>query len=190
MHFEVEQKYPVKDAAALEAQLRELGARAAGTGALEQADQYFNHPARDFAQTDEALRLRRVGAANFVTYKGPKLDATTKTRQEIELPLPPGDAAAEGFAELLAALGFRSVAEVHKKRRLLEIPWDGCTIEAALDQVAGLGAFLELELSVDGEADGPEVQAAKARIASLAAALELERSERRSYLELLLDRSN
>jgi adenylate cyclase class IV len=43
-----------------------------------------------------------------------------------------------------------------------------------------------LELSAEGAADGPEVQAAKARIASLAAALKLERSERRSYLELLL----
>lgn len=190
MHFEVEQKFPVDDAAALERRLRELGAKdagAAGAGIVEQVDRYFNHPARDFARTDEALRLRQVGEANFVTYKGPKLDATTKTRREIELPLPSGAAAAEGFAELLAALGFRSVAEVRKTRRLLEIPWDGCTIEAALDDVAGLGTFLELELSAEGEAEGAEVRGAKARIASLAAALQLERSERRSYLELLLE---
>ena len=44
-------------------------------------------PCRDFAQTDEALRIRTVGDTSFVTYKGPKLDATTKTRRELELPL-------------------------------------------------------------------------------------------------------
>ena len=58
-----------------------------------QVDQYFAHPARDFAQTDEALRLRRVGKQNFITYKGSKIDATTKTRREIELPLAPGEEA-------------------------------------------------------------------------------------------------
>jgi adenylate cyclase class 2 len=193
MHFEVEQKFPVEDAAALQRRLREVGAiqrATAGQSSIEQVDRYFNHPARDFAQTDEALRLRRVGEANFVTYKGPKLDAATKTRREIELPLATGAAAAAVFAELLEALGFRSVAEVRKTRRLFDIPWQGCTIEAALDDVAGLGTFLELELSAEGEADGAEVKAAKMHIASLAAALKLERSERRSYLELLLEKSN
>jgi hypothetical protein len=86
-----------------------LGGRSADT--VTQVDQYFNHPARDFAQTDEALRLRRVGEVNFITYKGPKLDAITKSRHEIELPLPSGDAAATGFAELLTTLGFQPVAE-------------------------------------------------------------------------------
>ncbi len=188
MQFEVEQKFPVEDAAALERRLRQLGARDATAGAIEQVDRYFNHPSRDFARTDEALRLRQVGEANFVTYKGPKIDPTTKTRREIELPLAGGPDAANQYAELLNALGFHSAAEVRKTRRLLEIPWEGCTIEVALDDVAGLGAFVELELSAEGAADGSEVQAAKARIASLATALKLDRSERRSYLELLLER--
>ena len=50
----------------------------------EQVDTYFSHPARDFAATDEALRIRSIDQENFVTYKGPKLDATTKTRREID----------------------------------------------------------------------------------------------------------
>jgi adenylate cyclase, class 2 len=160
--------------------LRELGAR--GGEVLEQVDRYFNHPARDFAKTDEALRLRRVGAANFITYKGPKLDPTTKTRREIELPLPPGAAEAEGFSELLVALGFRPVSEVRKTRRLLHVDFQGHPVEVALDNVAGLGAFIELELS----ADENKMAAAKACIAALTAALGLHDSERRSYLELLL----
>ena len=65
--------------------------------ALREADHYFNAPDRDFARTDEAFRLRRIGAANFVTYKGPKRDAQRKMRTEIEVPLPDGDEAAAGL---------------------------------------------------------------------------------------------
>ena len=182
MHLEVEQKFPLTDVAAVERRLAELGAQAGGT--LEQVDRYFNHPARDFAQTDEALRLRSSGNQHFITYKGPKLDAATKTRREIELPLPASDAALAGFVDLLTALGFRPVAEVRKKRRRFEIPWEGKTIEAVIDDVAEVGQFLELELS----ADETNVEAAKAAIASLAARLGLAKTERRSYLELLLAR--
>ena len=85
MKLEVEQKFAVPDLGQLQTRLLELGAKA-GEPQL-QVDQYFAHPARDFAQTDEALRIRRIGQSNFVTYKGPKIDATTKTRRELELPL-------------------------------------------------------------------------------------------------------
>ncbi len=182
MHLEVEQKFPLADVAAVERRLAELGAQASET--LEQIDRYFNHPARDFAQTDEALRLRSSGDKHFITYKGPKLDAATKTRRELELPLAGGSTALADFAELLTALGFRPVAEVHKVRRRFEIPWEGKTVEAVIDDVAEVGNFLELELS----ANETDVEAAKACIASLAARLGLVKTERQSYLELLLAR--
>ena len=102
MSIEVEQKFAVDDHREIQRRLEQLGAHEAG--GVEQVDRYFNHPARDFAQTDEALRLRRVGEANFVTYKGPKLDAATKTRREIELPLGDGANHAAEFVELLAAV--------------------------------------------------------------------------------------
>ena len=50
-----------------------------------QVDTYFNHPGRDFAKTDEALRIRRVDDGCFFTYKGPKLDDLTKTCEELEV---------------------------------------------------------------------------------------------------------
>src|SRR5690242_3845002 len=146
MHFEVEQKFALDNPAAVEAKLVVLGAIELDT--VEQVDRYFNHPARDFAQTDEALRLRRVGESNFVTYKGPKLDATTKTRRELELPLHSGEQAASEFAELLLALSFRSVADVRKQRRQLKLAWQQREIEIALDAVDGVGNFIELELVV------------------------------------------
>ena len=81
MHIEVEQKFRAAHSPELLARLQRLGATIEEP--IEQIDQYFAHPVRDFAQTDEALRIRRVGDLNFVTYKGPKLDSTTKTRREL-----------------------------------------------------------------------------------------------------------
>jgi adenylate cyclase class 2 len=153
---------------------------------LEQVDRYFAHPARDFAATDEALRLRRVGDDVAITWKGPRIDAATKTRLEIELPLaavaPAGAATLARWTDLLERLGFRPVREVAKRRRIARVSGDGPAIEACLDDVAGLGSFLELELVAAAEVD-----AARARIEALARDLGCQAPERRSYLELLLE---
>jgi len=81
MQYEVEQKFPVSDMPALQERLIALGATIGETQV--EVDLYFGHPARDFSKTDEALRIRRIGAKNCITYKGPKIDITTKTRCEI-----------------------------------------------------------------------------------------------------------
>jgi adenylate cyclase class 2 len=180
MKYEVEQKFPVADMALLEARLAAIGA--AILEPHSEVDLYFAHPARDFAQTDEALRIRRQGPSNSITYKGPKIDQTTKTRREIELSLPPGEESAEAWAGLLETLGFLPVAEVRNRRRKVEVSWQGRRVEGSLDDVEGLGRFAELELLVEDVG----VESAKACIASLAENLGLEGSERRSYLELLL----
>ena len=179
MRYEVEMKFPVADVAALEARLAGLGTTI--SVALSEVDVYFAHPARDFGQTDEAIRIRRKGQANFITYKGPKIDATTKTRREIDLPLPPGEETAQAWTGLLEALGFTVAGEVRKTRRKAHVAWQGRRVEASLDEVVGLGSFAELELVVESEA----VDMAKSCIASLAETLGLKESERRSYLELL-----
>src|SRR5690349_3622431 len=119
MQYEVEQKHRVTDEAELVARLQERGIHLEKP--IEQSDQYFAHPCRDFAATDEALRIRIVGDKSFVTYKGPKLDTTTKTRHEIELALDPADRAGSQFASLLAFLGFTPVALVRKRRRTFRI---------------------------------------------------------------------
>jgi adenylate cyclase class 2 len=179
VRYEVEQKFPVTDLAALEQKLSTLGT--VSRGAAEQLDCYFAHPSRDFTVTDEALRIRTVGQECSVTYKGPRSDGTTKTRQEIELPLQGGVAGAERFANLLMALGFRPVAEVRKRRQSFNVRWKGCNVCGALDNVDGLGTFVELELAVEG----PQVPAAQQVLQELADELGLRGAERRSYLELL-----
>lgn len=182
MKLEVEQKYPAGDLSAIETRLVALGVQFAA--AKEQSDAYFAHPARDFAQTDEALRIRRVGHHNYVTYKGPKQGPVGKTRRELEFPLMPGEDGARQFAELLVALGFRPVATVAKRRRTGLLTWHGLSVEAALDEVAQVGSFVELETSVEPEA----AAAAQQQLSALGAALELSGSIRTSYLEMLLSR--
>src|SRR6476469_10282691 len=124
--LEVEMKFPVADHAAIEQRLARAGAPVAAV--LDEEDDYFNAPDRDFARTDEALRLRRIGAANFLTYKGPRKDGASKTRTEVEVPCPPGDAAAEAFLKLFGSLGYRPTAVVKKRRRIYEWPRDGFTV--------------------------------------------------------------
>lgn len=184
MTYEVEQKFPVADLTSFETKLISLGASVSKP--REEVDLYFAHPSRDFSKTDEALRIRQVGDSARITYKGPKIDTTTKTRREIELPLAsapdaPGDTAAD-WRRLLEALGFRPVAEVRKRRRTATVPWQGHQVVVTLDDVDEVGTFVELEVVVEEEA----LEAAKGRIASLAATLGLNNSQRLSYLELLL----
>lgn len=181
MQYEVEMKFPVAEMMALEAKLARLSATIFAP--KTEVDTYFAHPGRDFAKTDEALRIRRKGIANFITYKGPKIDPTTKTRHEIDLPLPPGEETAQAWTGMLAALGFTVVGEVRKSRRKAQVDWQDRSVEVSLDDVERLGTFAELELVVQPE----DVEAAKACVASLAKHLGLETGERRSYLELVLE---
>jgi adenylate cyclase, class 2 len=180
MSFEVEQKFAVPDLAAVEQKLMALGARADKD--LRQVDGYLAHPCRDFGQTDEALRLRSSGGKNYITYKGPKIDATTKTRRELELDLPSGADSTADWGRLLGLLGFRPVADVSKHRRTFLVHWQDSEVEVALDEVDCVGTFVELEL----QAEEQEVEAAQRSLAALAERLELTQPERRSYLELLL----
>jgi adenylate cyclase class 2 len=180
MKYEVEQKFSVADQEALEARLVEMGGQI-GRVRVE-SDQYYNHPAHDFSVTDEALRIRRREGEAYITYKGPKIDPTTKTRRELELSL--AGAPAGQWAELLEALGFRSVAEVRKQRRKVLLDWQNFHVEISLDEVERVGRYVELELVVEEE----ELPAAQACLAALAECLQLRGGERRSYLELLLER--
>jgi len=139
-----------------------------------QVDTYFNHPGRDFAKTDEALRIRRVEDACFITYKGPKLDDITKTREELE----EGVEDFERTKEILLRLGFLEVSSVEKRRRYFVI--DDTSV--MLDDVAGLGKFVEVEK----HADSYDPQSIVDFLLSLG--VEDVDIEQRSYLGLLLEK--
>lgn len=178
--LEIEQKFSNADFADLEARLARLGARA-GAAELE-ADHYLNAPDRDFAATDEAFRLRRVGAASVLTYKGPKRAAAVKVRTELEVPLADGDQPAADCLALLQHLGYRPVAVVRKARRPFHLDRAGFALTICLDEVDGVGRFAEVEILAPED----RLDAARATLEALAAELGLSQVERRSYLGLYL----
>jgi len=182
--LEVEIKYAQADSGAVKSSLMRWRARPEPL--RREIDRYFNAPDRDFRRTDEALRIRQCGSRNTLTYKGPKIDPLSKTRREIEVPLADGRRAAQSAAKLLTALGYRAVGTVVKRRRVYRLRREGFGVEISLDDVAGLGRFVELEIRAE------ERRMRKARNALLRASgeLGLRRPERRSYLELLLLRKS
>jgi adenylate cyclase class 2 len=184
MGYEVEVKYRTGAHDDLAARLAALGAADGGT--IAQEDAYLSHPARDFAQTNEALRLRRVGEENRVTYKGPRRAGPTKTREEIELPLGDGAETFARWLKLFENLGFRPVAVIRKVRRTFGLSFRDRPIEVVLDEAEEIGTFAEVEAIADAEDDLPAAQAA---VLGLAAALGLSETqvEPRSYLRMALE---
>jgi adenylate cyclase class 2 len=183
MSYEVEVKYRLADPDLLAQRLIERGALAGEPALFE--DLYLNHPARDFAQTHEALRIRRIGAENRITYKGPRLSGPTKIREEIELSLAAGDPAFEQLSRLMANLGFRPVATVRKSRRIFQVSESGQRLEVAVDRAEGLGDFAEIEAQAATEADLPAAQAA---VLALASSVGLTEVEPRTYIRMVLER--
>jgi adenylate cyclase class 2 len=171
MMMEVEIKTPCADPDGLRQRIQEKGG--VFQGRYHQSDVYYSHPCRDFALTDEALRIRSQPGLVQMHYKGPKIDSSTKTREELGTFLPDQEA----MASILERLGFRPVMTVHKEREL-HLMGD---IEICLDNVEGLRTYVELENS------GEDLDAARQQLLDLMAELGLQGSERRSYLELLLE---
>ena len=182
MPYEVELKFPVESPDAVVAKILDLGAIKGDT--RRQVDTYFNHPSRDFGETDEAFRIRTTDGRHRVTYKGPLVDAVTKTRREIELPFGDTDDAGEQFAEILQSLSFRETGTVNKTRVFYHLQWQDLEVEVCIDDVEGLGSFIELE-TVTGETG---LDADRESLLQLADELGLANSERRSYLVLLMEK--
>ena len=182
MGYEVEVKYRLVDHGELERRLTELGADREPE--ISQEDIYLSHPSRDFAASNEALRIRRIGAENRITYKGPRLTGPTKTREEIEIAVASGDVAFNQLLRLFENLGFRPVATIRKSRTPFHLNRQGRAVEIVLDRAAGLGNFAEIETLAETESELPAAQAA---VLALADELGLTEVEPRSYLRMSLE---
>ena len=153
-----------------------------------QTDTYYDAPHREFAETDEALRLRREAdaddagdrsaaeTATRITYKGPLVEDESKTREEFETGVGDGETA----HELLTRLGFAPAATVEKERERYAL--DGYTV--TLDAVDGLGEFVEVER----EASESEVESTREGAFEVLRTLGLDPDDgiRTSYLGMLL----
>ncbi len=168
--LEIEVKARVDDLSELREKLLEAGAESLGSN--RQEDVYFQHPARDFARSDEALRLRKQEGRCTLTYKGPRIEEVTKTREELKVEV-------SDFEEakvLLEKLGFEEVSWVRKHRDYYTLKG----FKVMLDMVDGLGSYVEVEKP--GESYEPR------ELLEFLGELGIgeDAVERRSYLGLLL----
>ena len=161
----------------MEKKLENLGATK--TKKEFQEDIYFNSPIVDFANTDEALRIRTTKENNdeniFITYKGPKIDSKSKTREEIEI----GIEDSEKCSKIFQHLGFTKVRAVKKDRQYYSYK----NFEISLDDIEGLDPYMEIEIALE---DGSDYTEAQNKIFDLFSKLGVNDGfERTSYLELL-----
>lgn len=178
--YEVEVKVPA-DHDAVRERLAAVGAESLGM--VTQRDTYYDAPHRSFAETDEALRIRRIHeevtadapGETRVTYKGPLVDAASKTRREHETGVDDG----ETMDSLLGALDFEPAAVVEKERERFGLGEYTVTLDAVTD----LGEFVEVET------ESANVEAAREGAFELVRDLGFDPDDqiRTSYLGLLLD---
>ena len=147
-----------------------------------QRDHYFNHPSKDFQETDEALRIREDGELVYLTYKGPKLDKKSKSRIEENVEVKNYDV----VKKILTHLGFKKVLTVTKDRRTYQMR--GFTI--CLDTVESLGTFVEIEKEIDNIEDMVKTRDEIFELATDILLNPHKNGIRKSYLELLLEKKS
>lgn len=147
-------------------------------GVESQFDIYFAAPYRDFAKTDEALRIRSLDGQAVLTYKGPKLDGISKSRKEFETPVEEA-----ATIKILRALGFSEAGVVRKQREI----FSAGEITICLDLVEGLGEFLEVEIVAE-----KDLENSRAKLFELLKQFGAGEKDsiRTSYLEMILGKNN
>jgi adenylate cyclase, class 2 len=181
-YTEVERKYTLADPERLIGRLTDLGATPAPS--VHQIDSYYNAPHRDFLGPDvisEWLRLREQPGKTSINYKRwlPEGAAVKTHCDEYESAVTDLEALRRTFA----ALDFTPMVVVDKVRQ----EWRLDDVVVALDQVAGLGSYVEFEFDGDAET----VKDALDRLRKFVATLGIELGEplNHGYPHLLLGRA-
>lgn len=183
--IEIEVKLRIKDVAVLEKKLLEQGYKLIET--LRETDTYFDGGINGIKKSGQALRVRRTfncvtgKEQSAITFKGEKIDAVSMARLELETVVESGEVA----ERILCALGFYPVQPIVVKIRKILRNGDIC---ACLDDVQGLGTFLELEIMAESEEARP---AALERIAGILNNIgyTMDDTTRMSYLSQLQEQA-
>jgi len=135
--FKLRVKVPIRDVHGV---LRKIGAEPVMH--VVEIDMYFQHPCRDFRESDEALRLRlRFSGRELkavLTYKGPKrLEGVVKSREEVEVEV----VNYSNLVEMLKRLGFTEVSTFTKIRDV----YSAEGVKVYVDRLCGVGLFVEVE---------------------------------------------
>ena len=179
--IEVEIKVLVLDVFELVQQMKKIGFTESKS--VKESDFYFDNESSQIKTCDAALRIRSCENLKdntsefFMTYKGPKMDRISMTRNELEMKIEDMDTA----KDILMSLGYIRIYPVIKERKYFYMD----QVTACLDQVENLGDFLELEIVVVNEC---EKEQALTKLLDLIKKLGYESKDliRKSYLSMLL----
>jgi adenylate cyclase class 2 len=144
--IEVEAKVKINDIECMEKKLTEQGAEYKET--VKQADEYFDFPDMRIFNSGGAFRVRASDGSYRVTYKGCKKDEETTSREEIEIAIE----SAEKLIKILENIGFIRLCEIKKKRKVYALGG----LKISLDEVEGLGSFMEMEEMANSEEEYKE----------------------------------
>lgn len=146
--IEVEIKIPVGDLEEVREGLQRKGF--VHERSLIEKDTYFDGGINGIRKSGEALRVRQIihcdtgEIISEINFKGKKMDSVSMSRPEYETTVGDGEIAGKIFE----AAGFFPVKPmVVKKREMLVFG----EMRACLDEVEGLGTFLELEIMAEDE---------------------------------------
>jgi adenylate cyclase class 2 len=140
--IEIEAKVKLENPAKLRGLLKSAGAKYEGR-ALEK-NWLYDHPERTLARNDKLLRLREKEKVSL-TFKGPRERSEYKKREEMEICFPDASSA----RSLLEAVGFSQWFYYEKIRET----WRLEASEIVLDELPGLGLFVEVEAPSDKEVE-------------------------------------
>lgn len=173
--IEVEAKVRINDIEGMEKRITEQGAEYTGT--IKQADEYFDFPDMQIFNSGGAFRVRDSDGNYRVTYKGRKKDEETTSRDEIEIAIE----SAEKMIKILENMGFVRLCEINKKRKVYLL----AGLKISLDEVEGLGSFMEMEGMANSE---KEYKEKKGEIFKLLDNLGVSSEDisQRSYMEMAL----
>ncbi|MBP3879848.1 MAG: class IV adenylate cyclase [Lachnospiraceae bacterium] len=179
---EVEVKIPVGDLKEVRAGLLKAGFVHAWSRI--EKDTYFDGGANGIRKSGQALRVRQILDCDTgekkaeINFKGKKIDSVSMSRPEYETSVGDGETA----GKILLEAGFFPVKPaVIKKREMLVCG----EMTACLDEVEGLGTFLELEILADDESGrDPALRKIEAILTGMGFAM--EDTTRVSYLTQLM----
>jgi adenylate cyclase, class 2 len=139
MAVEIEAKLKVEQLAPYSQLLEQLGAQLRGS--YRQLDTFYDRPGNELLQAGSGLRLRQEqqqnNCKNILCFKGPAQKSNYKHREEIEVEVNDTNQ----VSILLDRLGYKPILTVEKKRTV----WNFNNCLVCLDEVNGLGNFLEIE---------------------------------------------
>ncbi len=115
-------------------------------GENKQEDIYFDTEDLKLFNQGKALRIRKEGKHFYLTYKNKVIRKRPKIRKELTIRL--NERQLRVMIEILNELGYNESLKIIKKRREFEKG----KIKVAIDEVEGLGNFLEVEYESEKDA--------------------------------------